>query len=63
PRLIESGEYMGVSGLIYEQADGTIVASTLCSECKIADSLEEFKTIPREKLEKMIYSSEMGAAR
>lgn len=63
PRLIESGEYMGVSGLIYEQADGTIVASTLCSECKIADSLEEFKSIPREKLEKMVYSSEMSAAR
>lgn len=63
PKLIEKGDYRGVRGLIYEHGDGTVVAVTLCSECKIADSIEEFKAIPREKLELMIYSNEMDVAR
>lgn len=63
PKLIEKGDYMGVHGYIYEYADGTIVAATMCSECKIADSLAEFNAIPRDKLELMIYSNEMDVAR
>lgn len=63
PVLIEKGEYRGVKGYIYEYADGSVVASTFCSECKIADSVEEFKAIPRDKLELMIYSNEMDVAR
>lgn len=63
PRLIESGNYMGVTAYIYEYADGTVVAATQCSERILAYSIAEFYTIPRSKLELMIYSSEMNVAR
>ncbi len=64
-RLIKTGTTSsGITYYIYEDTDGSVYVETLCSKhYTIAQSLDEYYQIPAFKLENLIYSAEMGAAR
>lgn len=64
-RLIQNGTTAaGITYYIYEDNDGSVYAETLCNRYyRLADSLNEFYTIPFFKLEDMIYRAEMNVAR
>lgn len=64
-RLIKTGTISsGIRYYIYEDKDGTVFAETLCNKYyRVANNLDEFNRIPIFKLENMIYSAEMSAAR
>lgn len=58
-----SAELSGKKYVVYQNPEGKIVATTPLTELHIANSLEEYLSMPTEKVESMCYCSEMGRAR